>query len=272
MLYCPLQPGPTPYMIGPPAGRKGSMRQGTLWRGATLKWCLDVCGAGLLMLVLAPLMIALAIAIKVESPGPVLYRSRRVGYRGVEFDMLKFRKMSDQAGGPKLTQAHDPRFTRLGRFLASTKLDELPQLWNVIRGEMSLVGPRPEDSSYVAHQASRYQTILTVRPGLTGLSQLAFVRESRVLGCDSPETYYLDRLLPQKVGMDALYAERHTLWMDVRILAWTVAAMIGLDVAVNRDSGKLTHRRRVAFIDAVPAAAESEASNRPTSAGLGRAR
>jgi lipopolysaccharide/colanic/teichoic acid biosynthesis glycosyltransferase len=219
-----------------------------------LKRCLDVSAAGMLALFLAPFILVIAAAIKMESPGPVFYRSRRVGRQGSEFDMFKFRKMNDRARGLKLTVANDPRFTRLGSFLARTKLDELPQLWNILRGEMSVVGPRPEDAGYVAYQASRYRTILTVRPGLTGLSQLAFVRESSMFVGDSPETYYLDRLLPQKVGMDALYAERHTLLMDLRIVAWTLAAVMGVEVAVNRENGRLTRRRRVASAGSAPLA------------------
>ena len=208
------------------------------------KRTLDVVGATLLVLILAPLMVGLAIAIKLESKGPVLYRARRVGCRGAEFTIVKFRKMHDQATGPRLTLANDPRFTRLGLFLARSKLDELPQLWNVIRGDMSLVGPRPEDAVFVRHQADRYRTILKVRPGLTGLCQLAFVREAEVLSSVDLHGDYLDRLLPQKTSMDSLYAERRTFFMDLQILAWTVPSVLGLDVAVNRENGALSLRRR----------------------------
>lgn len=213
-------------------------------RGAYPKRSLDFVGATLLALVLLPVIVGLAIAIKLESEGPVIYRSRRVGYRRREFTILKFRKMHDRATGPKLTLADDPRFTRLGRFLARRKLDELPQLWNVIRGEMSLVGPRPEDAEFVSHQAERYRTILTVRPGLTGLCQLAFAREAGVLSSADLHGDYIDRLLPQKVRLDSLYAERRTFLMDLRILFWTVPAVLGLDVAVSRDTGRLSRRQR----------------------------
>jgi lipopolysaccharide/colanic/teichoic acid biosynthesis glycosyltransferase len=221
-------------------------RRGATGRGgvANPKRILDFVGATLLALVLMPLTVGLAIAIKLESEGPVIYRSRRLGYRGKEFTILKFRKMHDRATGPKLTLADDPRFTRLGRFLARTKLDELPQLWNVIRGDMSLVGPRPEDAGFVSHQAEHYRTILTVRPGLTGLCQLAFVREAEVLSSTDLDADYIDRLLPQKVRMDSLYAERRTFLMDLRILFWTVPALLGLDVAVSRDTGRLSRRQR----------------------------
>jgi lipopolysaccharide/colanic/teichoic acid biosynthesis glycosyltransferase len=214
------------------------------WGIANPKRVLDFVGATLLVLVLAPLIVGLAIAITLESKGPVIYRSRRVGYRGNEFTILKFRKMHDRAVGPSLTLADDPRFTRLGGFLARTKLDEVPQLWNVIRGDMSLVGPRPEDAVFVRHQTELYRTILTVRPGITGLCQLAFVREAGALSSANLHDDYIDRLLPQKVRMDSLYAERRTFLMDLRILLWTVPALLGVDVAVNRDGGQLSRRRR----------------------------
>ena len=207
------------------------------------KRVLDVVSATLLAIVLAPLIVGLAIAIKLESEGPVFYRSRRVGRYGKEFTILKFRKMHDRATGPKLTVANDPRFTHLGAFLARTKLDELPQLWNVIRGDMSLIGPRPEDALFVAHQAEMYRTILTVRPGLTGLCQLAFVREAEVLSSVDLQRDYVDRLLPGKVRMDSLYAEQRSFALDLRIMLWTVPALLGLDVAVNRENGTLSRRR-----------------------------
>jgi lipopolysaccharide/colanic/teichoic acid biosynthesis glycosyltransferase len=208
------------------------------------KRLLDVIGATLLVVLFAPLLVGLAIAIKLESEGPVFYRSRRVGRYGQEFIILKFRKMHHLAAGPRLTLANDPRFTRLGSFLARTKLDELPQLLNVIRGDMSLVGPRPEDATFVAHQAAFYRTILNVRPGLTGLCQLAFVREATVLSAVDLDGFYIDRLLPQKARMDLLYAKRRSFLMDLRILLWTVPALVGLDVAVNRETGRLSRRRR----------------------------
>ncbi len=208
------------------------------------KRVLDLVGATLLALLLVPVIVGVAIAIKLESRGPVFYRCRRVGIGGAGLRIVKFRKMHDGATGSKLTVANDPRFTRLGLFLARTKLDELPQLWNVIRGDMSLVGPRPEDAEFVEHQADRYRTILKVKPGITGLCQLAFVREAEVLSSVDLYGHYVDRLLPQKTLMDSLYAERRTFLMDLKILAWTPPSILGLDVAVNRENGKLSLRRR----------------------------
>ncbi|MGE5691492.1 MAG: sugar transferase [Pseudomonadota bacterium] len=209
------------------------------------KRVLDILVSAVLLAALLPVLLVVAVAIKLDSPGPVFYRARRVGYRGAELRMLKFRKMRDDASGPALTGAEDARFTRMGRFLAKTKLDELPQLWNVLRGDMSLVGPRPEDPSFVALQEDAYDTILQVRPGVTGLCQLAFARESEILDERDRTGFYVERLLPQKARLDALYAQRRTLWMDVRILFWTLAAVgFRCAVAVNRQTASLTRRGR----------------------------
>jgi lipopolysaccharide/colanic/teichoic acid biosynthesis glycosyltransferase len=206
---------------------------------------LDLVLAATLLVLLALPIALLALAIRLDSPGPSFYRCRRIGFRGREFRMLKFRKMHDDASGPALTSKGDDRFTRLGRFLAETKLDELPQLWNVLKGEMSLVGPRPEDPEFVEEQADAYRQILDVRPGITGLCQLAFAKESEILDPDDALCHYLASILPQKVGMDVLYAERRSLPMDFRILGWTLAAVVfKRPVAVHRDSGRMSVRRR----------------------------
>jgi lipopolysaccharide/colanic/teichoic acid biosynthesis glycosyltransferase len=209
------------------------------------KRLVDVAVSALLLLVVSPLILLVAIAIKLESRGPVLYRGRRVGHRGAELWILKFRKMHESAAGPALTVSSDHRLTRLGRFLALSKLDELPQLWNVLRGDMSLVGPRPEHHSFAALHHDAYEKITQVRPGITGLSQLAFAEESRILDPDDRLGHYVERLLPQKTQMDQLYASRRSLGMDARILLWTMAAvLLRRDVAVHRTSGKLNLRRR----------------------------
>ena len=208
-----------------------------------LKRVIDVSIAGAILLLTAPLTIVLAWAIKLESPGPAFYRCRRVGLRGSELHMLKFRKMHDGAGGPALTSPDDARFTRLGTFLARTKLDELPQLWNVLTGEMSLVGPRPEDPAFVELNQKAFEPILAVRPGVTGLSQLAFARESDVLDEEHRVKHYVRQILPQKIGIDHVYAGRRTVAMDLRILWWTaVAVLFGREVAVHRGTGRMNLR------------------------------
>jgi lipopolysaccharide/colanic/teichoic acid biosynthesis glycosyltransferase len=219
--------------FSPEGGARSRSSEGadaTRARAPRAKRLLDIAIAVPLLVVLAPLMALLALGIKVSSRGPVLYRCRRVGFLGREFDMLKFRKMRDGATGPPLTGARDERFTRFGSFLARSKLDELPQLWNVIRGEMSLVGPRPEDPAFVPFYPEEFDVILTVRPGVSGLSQLAFAQESRLLDVPDPVEKYAKHLLPEKLRIDRLYIEQRSLRMDLRILAATVLAILGVNV------------------------------------------
>jgi lipopolysaccharide/colanic/teichoic acid biosynthesis glycosyltransferase len=224
-------------------GVRARRGRGTLDHAA--KRLLDAVLAGGLLVLLAPLVVVLAIAIKVDSSGPILYRCRRIGLRGREFAMLKLRKMWDGATGPALTAANDERFTRVGRFLARTKLDEIPQLWNVLKGDMSLVGPRPEDPAFVDSHRNEFAPVLEVRPGITGLSQLAFARESEILDTDDRVGHYEQRILPQKLRIDAMYADRRSVWVDLVILRWTAAAvLLRREVAVHRATGKLSLRRR----------------------------
>jgi lipopolysaccharide/colanic/teichoic acid biosynthesis glycosyltransferase len=211
------------------------------------KRVLDVVVSALLLTVLAIPIAICAVAIKLDSRGPVFYRATRAGYRGRTLRLLKFRKMVDGATGAALTGVADPRFTRMGGFLARTKLDEVPQLWNVLRGEMSLVGPRPEDPGFVALHEDDYRTILQVRPGVTGLCQLAFAKESAILDPSDRLGHYVADILPQKVRLDVLYARTRSFRGDLRILLWTIMpVLLRVDVAVNRASGDLTVRRRPA--------------------------
>ena len=210
-----------------------------------LKRAIDVVTAAALVLLALPLGLVIVIAILFESAGPVLYCADRIGRGGTRMRMLKFRKMYRDASGLNLTACHDQRLTRVGSILARTKLDELPQLINVLRGEMSLVGPRPEDPAFVAVRHADYDEILTVRPGITGLSQLAFADESRILSPVDPVEDYLERILPQKCALDRLYVRRTRIGGDLTILGWTVVAvLLRRPVAVNRDTGAIGLRRR----------------------------
>jgi lipopolysaccharide/colanic/teichoic acid biosynthesis glycosyltransferase len=220
------------------------------------KQVLDRLVALVLLLILMPLIAAVVVAIRVESPGPGFFRCRRVGHRGREFGMLKFRKMHEGAQGPKLTAPDDDRFTRFGRWLASSKLDEVPQLWNVLRGQMTLVGPRPEDPRFVEIAADAYAEILSVKPGITGFSQLAFARESDILDPDDRFGCYVGRLLPEKTRLDRLYVSRRSLALDLRILVWTAAVVFGREVAVHRGTGRLNLRRRPSAAPETSAAEE----------------
>ncbi|HEX7300630.1 MAG TPA: sugar transferase [Solirubrobacteraceae bacterium] len=214
---------------------------------APIKRALDVVVSAVALVVLAPLFLVISLVIVIDSPGSVFYRAERVGFRGKRLRMLKFRKMHPTAHGAVLTTVDDDRFTRVGTWLARTKLDELPQLWHVLRGDMSLVGPRPESPDFVARYASDYDVILTTRPGLTGYSQLAFAREGAILDPEDPHSHYLNALLPQKVALDRMYASRLSTRRDLRILVATfMTVFLRKPVAVHRGTGALTRRRRPA--------------------------
>jgi lipopolysaccharide/colanic/teichoic acid biosynthesis glycosyltransferase len=185
--------------------------------------CLDLALAIALLPAILILGAAIALAIYIDSPGPVLYRSVRVGRGGTLFEMLKFRKMRREAPSRPLTLEDDDRFTPIGRFLAATRLDELPQVWNVLRGEMRLVGPRPELECFVTEFADQYAEILTVTPGVTGNSQLRFLDEKRLLGGPDPAGAYSRYVLPAKIEIDLDYARSHSLAGDVLVLARTAA-------------------------------------------------
>ena len=199
----------------------------------------------LALLVVAPVMLLIALAIRLDSPGSALFRCERLGMRARRLWMIKFRKMHDGAHGLGLTTDDDARFTRVGGLLARFKLDELPQLWHVLKGEMSLIGPRPESPEFAERFPLEYQRITQVKPGLVGLSQLAFASESRILDDDDPVAHYVGALLPQKVRLDEMYVREWSIWMDLRILPWSVpAVLLRAQVAVHRETGRLSLRRR----------------------------
>jgi lipopolysaccharide/colanic/teichoic acid biosynthesis glycosyltransferase len=229
---------PTPLRPSRMAGARALLDGG-------LKRAVDIAVAGLALLLLLPLIVLTGLLVRLDSPGPAFFRCDRAGHRGRRLRMLKFRKMHNGASGRALTIDDDERFTRLGPLLAKFKLDEIPQLWHVFKGEMSLVGPRPEDVGFVEQHGRDYRHILRVKPGITGLSQIAFAEESRILDDDDPLGHYLDRLLPQKIGLDRLYARHRTVWFDLRILFWTFAAVfLRRPVAVHRHNGRMNLRRR----------------------------
>ena len=194
-------------------------------RSPVLSRAFDIVVASALLVLALPIWLLVALAIVIDEPGPVLYRARRVGRHGREFDMFKFRKMQRDAVGARLTQFDDDRFTRIGRLLSRTKLDELPQLVNVLRGEMALVGPRPEDPLYVAEYPQEFAEILRCRPGITGLSQIQYRDEAPLLVGDDFEELYRNEVLPKKIDLDRYYSIRRCLGLDVRILGWTLVAI-----------------------------------------------
>jgi lipopolysaccharide/colanic/teichoic acid biosynthesis glycosyltransferase len=217
---------------------------GTVLNAAIIR-AFDILIAAAMLLLLLPIILVVALTVRLDSPGPAFFRCRRVGYRGGDLQMLKFRKMHDDASGTPLTTDDDQRFTRIGVYLSKFKLDEIPQLWHVLRGQMSLVGPRPEDPGFAAHHPDEFERIADTRPGIIGLSQIAFIEESRILSDDQPLEHYLERILPQKVKLDLLYVERRSVWFNVRILFWgTIAVITRRNVAVHRASGRMNLRRR----------------------------
>lgn len=187
----------------------------------------DMLLAGLGLLLLWPLLIALAAWVRLDSPGPALYRQVRVGRGGQPFGIHKFRTMFVAAGGAPLTVGDDPRITRAGRFLRRTRLDELPQLLDVLRGTMSLVGPRPEVPRYMdAAPPALRARVLAVRPGMTDPAALAHIDEAALLAqADDPERVYRETLLPAKLQAAADYVERATLWTDLQVLLHTARTL-----------------------------------------------
>jgi lipopolysaccharide/colanic/teichoic acid biosynthesis glycosyltransferase len=205
----------------------------------------DVLVSAVALFLLAPLILLVAALVRLDSHGPAFFAAPRVGFGGRQLRMLKFRKMHHRARGIALTVDDDHRFTRVGAFLARFKLDELPQFWHVLRGEMSLVGPRPETVDFVAHHREAYHEILNVRPGVFGFSQIAFVAEGRILDDEDPLNHYITDILPQKVKLDLMYARHRTIGLDMRIFLWSlVAVLLRRQVAVNRQTGRMNLRRR----------------------------
>ena len=186
----------------------------------------DLIGAAFALALLWPLLIGAALWIKLDSPGPVMFRQQRVGRHGRLFSIHKFRTMAVDAAerGPLITVGNDARITRAGAWLRRNKLDELPQLIDVLAGHMSLVGPRPEVPAYVARypQALREQ-VLSVRPGITDPVSLEFADEGALLApAADPEREYVEVLMPRKLRAAAAYAQRATLWTDLGVIARTL--------------------------------------------------
>lgn len=187
---------------------------------------LDLALAGIGLLVTAPLWPCIALAVRIETTGPVLHRAIRVGRGGRTFTLLKFRSMRVGSGGPAVTAGSDARITRIGRLLRQTKLDELPQLLNVLRGEMSLVGPRPEDVRYVAFYSDAQRAVLGVRPGITGAAAVAYRHEEAILAqADDVERTYRCEVLPAKLALELSYLNDRGLMTDLRLIAQTLLAV-----------------------------------------------
>ena len=193
------------------------------------KRTLDIFSAAGGLILLAPLLFAVACSIKWTSRGPVFFRQVRIGKGGRPFQILKFRSMKAAEGsqeGLNITVAGDARVTPVGRFLRRHKIDEIPQLWNVLRGEMSLVGPRPELPIYVSEYTPEQREVLSLSPGITDPASLAYRNEEEILAAhENPEAFYRTRILPDKLARNLAYLRKITLRGDLRIISETISSL-----------------------------------------------
>lgn len=194
-----------------------------------MKRLVDVMLSLVLLVLLLPLLVGIAFLVRLSSPGPSLFRQTRVGLAGKDFLMLKFRTMTerpDSAAG-SFDAGDDSRVTGIGKTLRATKLDELPQLWNVLKGEMSLVGPRPEVRKWVNAYSDRWQYIHQVKPGITDPASILFRNEEELLvGAEDPEELYRLEILPRKLDLYDRYVREQSLWLDMKIMAQTFLTVV----------------------------------------------
>ena len=196
-----------------------------------VKRLFDVAFSLLALVVLAPLLLVIAVAIKLSGPGPVFFRQERVGRGGRTFRIWKFRTMVADAPdkGAQITAAGDARITRAGRLLRRFKLDELPQFINVFVGEMSIAGPRPEVSRYVAMYNDRQRRVLSARPGMTDYASIAYADEERLLAsAEDSESMYVNEVMPHKLELNLKYIDERSLWVDIKLIVKTFARVVGL--------------------------------------------
>lgn len=210
---------------GPPGSRLGRASKRLFDLGFVIG-ALPIC---------IPLGLVVAVAIRLESRGPVIYSTVRVGRNGRQFRIFKFRSMRQNVPGPGLTYRDDPRVTKVGKFLRRTKFDEFPQVLNILFGQMSIVGPRPEDPKYVARYSPEQQRTLSMRPGLTSLAQVAHRDEEDELPEQDTEAYYLDVIMPQKLRIDVAYVDDWSIWLDLKIFAVGLAALFRLHSLLGLD-------------------------------------
>jgi lipopolysaccharide/colanic/teichoic acid biosynthesis glycosyltransferase len=217
-----------------------------------VKRLFDVVCAAVALIATAPLIGLAAIGIKLSDPGPVFFRARRLGYLGREFTMFKLRTMRHSAngtGGPLITGHQDDRISPFGRILRRTKIDELPQLFNVLRGDMAIVGPRPEDPAIVRqHYSSTDLETLGVRPGLASPGSLyQFTSGEKLLHADDPEAHYVDKLLKTKLALDRVYIRHASLRRDFEIIGRTLWTIGGVAVGRRkfRQPPEMTAARRL---------------------------
>jgi len=189
-----------------------------------IKRTFDFCSSLIGLIVLFPILILISFAIKIGSKGPVLFSQKRVGKDGKLFTLIKFRSMTvQQESNSTSTARGDVRITKIGEFLRKHKLDELPELWNVIKGEMSLVGPRPDVPGYADGLKGKDRDILKLRPGITGTASLKYANEEEILATQQdPQKYNDEVIFPDKVKVNLEYYENQSLWLDIKIIFATI--------------------------------------------------
>jgi lipopolysaccharide/colanic/teichoic acid biosynthesis glycosyltransferase len=191
-----------------------------------LKRAIDILAASILLTVSLPMLVFAGAMIRIDSPGPVIFRQPRMGRRFRRFELYKLRTMTTGGDGPAYTLGADPRITPIGQWLRRLKIDELPQLWNVLRGDMSIVGPRPVIPELALEFDAAYQRLLTARPGLTDPASLKYLRETEILSqVANPYTYFKTVVTPEKIRISQDYLEHATLWSDMVIVVRTALAL-----------------------------------------------
>lgn len=204
----------------------------------------DRLAAALGLILLSPVLAAVAAAIALEDGFPVLFRQTRIGRGGRPFRLLKFRSMRRDMPGTTITYGPDPRITRVGAWIRRYKLDELPQLWNVWKGELSLVGPRPEIPSFVDLSDPVWRAVLEVRPGITDLASIRYRNEVEVLaGVSDPQRYYRETIVPDKLALNLEYIRTRTFWGDLKLIVRTLRACVNPDGASPLHSIQPTDHR-----------------------------
>ena len=187
----------------------------------------DMVCAALGLLVLSPVLLVCALLVGLTSPGGVLFRQERIGKDGVPFTIYKFRSMRKDNAGLKISTSRDTRITPVGRVLRKTKLDELPQLWNVLKGDMSFVGPRPEVREYTDLYTPEQRQVLMVRPGVTGLASIRYRNENELLTASSdPNRTYIDEVMPAKLALDLKYIPRACVSYDIKLILETLVTVV----------------------------------------------
>ena len=193
-----------------------------------VKRLFDILFSLIFLVLLSPLFLIIALGVKTCSKGEVIYRQKRLGRNGRLFTMYKFRSMVTGADmeGSHLTGQNDRRITRFGRILRKTKLDELPQLFNVLKGDMSIVGPRPEVEDFKEHYTGDFSRILDIRPGITDYASIYYIEEEKILPDQERDKFYIEKILPNKLKIQLEYVEKQSLFYDIKVIFLTLISLL----------------------------------------------